>query len=392
MEKYYRIFANIDLDAIYRNVSELKRQLNEETGVIAVIKADGYGHGAVYVAKAVDELVFGYAVATIDEAVNLRKNGIVKPIIILGYTSSVDYERLIDYDITATVFDYVTAKRINDVAKQKDKKAKCHIKIDTGMRRIGFYPNNESVEQIIKIKALEYVDAEGIFMHFASADDCDKTFANKQLTLFNDFLETLKKLGISFKYRHCANSAAMIDMPETSLELVRAGIAMYGMYPSPWVNKRRVMLFPALSLKSHVVMVKDVEQGEGISYSGTYVTEKLTRVATIPVGYGDGYPRALSSKGYVLINGKKAAILGRVCMDQMMVDVTDIEGVSEGTCVTLVGCDGDECITVEEISELSGSFNYEFVCNLGKRIPRCYYKDGKMIATKDYFEDIFQPF
>lgn len=388
MEKYYRVYANINLDYVYRNVCELKNALEEKTGMIAVIKADGYGHGAVAVAKTVEELVYGYAVATIDEAVNLRKNGITKPILILGYTAEVDYERMIEYNITATVYNYQSAEKINNRAKALGTVAKCHIKIDTGMRRIGFYPDNMTVNTIKSITALKNINVEGIFTHFVSSDSEDKTYAKKQFDMFLEFVDELKKEGVYIPYKHCANSAAIIDMPYTSLDLVRAGIAMYGMYPSDMVNKRRVMLFPALELKSHVIMVKDVSKGEGISYSSTYITDKMTRVATIPVGYGDGYPRSLSSKGYVLINGKRANILGRVCMDQMMVDVTDIENVSEGTEVTLIGADGNEYISVEEVSELAGSFNYEFVCDLGKRIPRCYYKNGKLIATKDYFDDI----
>lgn len=388
MEKYYRVYSNINLDYVYRNVCELKRVLEESTGIIAVIKADGYGHGAVAVAKTVEELVYGYAVATIDEAVNLRKNGITKPILILGYTAEVDYERMIEYNITATVYNYQSAEKINNRAKALGTVAKCHIKIDTGMRRIGFYPDNMTVNTIKSITALKNINVEGIFTHFVSSDSEDKTYAKKQFDMFLEFVDELKKEGVYIPYKHCANSAAIIDMPYASLDLVRAGIAMYGMYPSDMVNKRRVMLFPALELKSHVIMVKDVSKGEGISYSSTYITDKMTRVATIPVGYGDGYPRSLSSKGYVLINGKRANILGRVCMDQMMVDVTDIENVSEGTEVTLIGADGNEYISVEEVSELAGSFNYEFVCDLGKRIPRCYYKNGKLIATKDYFDDI----
>lgn len=390
MKKYYRVYADIDLDAVRKNLCELKSALDENTGIIAVIKADGYGHGAVPVAKAVDDIVFGYAVATIDEALNLRANHIEKPILILGYTAKDDYDRLIENDVTATVFDYETAKNINDAAVRLGKMAKCHIKIDTGMRRIGMKPDEANLEVVKAIKELPYLDAEGIFTHFAAADECDKTSANKQFADFMGFTDKLAKLGITFKYRHCANSAAIIDMPQTSLELARAGIAMYGMYPSDFVNKRALMLFPALELKSHVIMVKDVEANEGISYGATYVTDVKTRVATIPVGYGDGYPRSLSNKGYVLINGKRANILGRVCMDQMMVDVSGIEGVEEGTDVTLVGKDGDQCICVEEIAELSGSFNYEFVCDLGKRIPRCYYRQGRLIGTKDYFDDIVE--
>ncbi|HBZ52725.1 MAG TPA: alanine racemase [Eubacterium sp.] len=384
MDKYYRVFANIDLDAIRDNILNLKSRLKPETGIIGVVKADGYGHGAIEVARAIEDLVYGFAVATLDEAVNFRKNGITKPIIILGYVFKDEYVRLVEYEITATIFSYENAKLISDIAASLDRIAKCHIKIDTGMRRIGFTPNDASIEEIKKINGLSNLTMEGIFTHFATADDSDKTFAKQQFKTFMDFIDRLEAQGIRFKFRHCANSAAIIDMPETSLELVRGGIAIYGMYPSDDVD-HELKLRPALELKSNVVMVKDVMPGESISYGRTYIADKPMKVATIPVGYGDGYPRSLSSKGYVLIKGEKAPILGRICMDQMMVDVTHIIGVEEETPVTLIGRDKDAYISVEEIAGLSGTFNYEFVCDLGKRIPRCYYRHGRIIGTRDYF-------
>lgn len=385
--KYYRVYADINLDAIVKNAENLMSLTKENTGALAVVKADGYGHGDVAVAKAVEGAVTGYAVATLDEAVNLRENGIKKPILVLGYADPYEFDVLTSYEITATVFDSETAELLAAAAKEQNKKAHCHIKVDTGMRRIGLEPNEDGVKVVKKITSLEGLQADGIFTHFAASDENDKTFAHHQFALFMEFIENLEKEGIHFEYRHCANSAAVIDMPEANLDMVRLGIAMYGMYPSDEVKKEKVELYPALELKSHVTMVKEVPKGEKVSYGGTFTTQRNTKLATVSVGYGDGYPRALSSKGYVLIRGRKAPIVGRVCMDQMMVDVTDIDDVSRADIVTLIGKDGEKCITVEEIAALAGTFNYEFVCDLGKRIPRNYYRNGEYIGTHDCFRE-----
>jgi alanine racemase len=355
------------------------------TGAVAVVKADGYGHGDVAVAKAVYDKVRMYAVATLDEAVNLRENGIDKPILILGFVNVDEYETLVKNQVTATVFDYETARQLSETAQKLGMKALCHIKIDTGMRRIGLEPDESGIEVVKRISRLSNLDMQGIFTHFATSDEADKTKAERQLDRFERFVERLSEEGITFKYVHCANSAAVIDMPQTYKDMVRLGIAMYGMYPSNEVDKSRVVLKPALKLMSHVTYVKEVPAGQEVSYGGTFVTGRTTTIATVSVGYGDGYPRSLSSKGYVLINGKKAPIIGRVCMDQMMVDVTDIEGVGRDSLVTLIGRDGDEEITVEEIAALANTFNYEFVCNLNKRIPRNYYKSGRLLGSHDYF-------
>ncbi len=385
MTKYYRVYADIDLDIISDNVDALMKLTPEGTGAVAVVKADGYGHGDVAVAKAVYPKVCMYAVATLDEAVNLRENGIDKPILILGFVNVDEYETLVRNKVTATVFDYETAAELDEVAGRLGMKALCHIKADTGMRRIGLEPDESGADIVRKIKKLGNLDVQGIFTHFATSDEADKTKSERQLHKFNAFVDMLKNEGITFQYVHCANSAAVIDMPDTYKDMVRLGIAMYGMYPSTDVDMERVKLKPALKLMSHVTYVKEVPEGEEISYGGTFVTKRPSIIATVAVGYGDGYPRALSSKGYVLINGKKAPIVGRVCMDQMMVDVTDIEGVGRDSIVTLIGRDGDEEITVEEIAALAGTFNYEFVCNLNKRIPRNYFKLGRYIGSHDYF-------
>lgn len=385
--KYYRVYAEINLDAIVKNVDNLIALTKENTGALAVVKADGYGHGDVAVAKAVAQKVTGYAVATLDEAVNLRENGVKKPILVLGYVDPYEFDILVSHEITATVFDVETAQLLADAARVQKKQAHCHIKVDTGMRRIGLEPDENGIAIVKQITALKELSADGIFTHFAASDETDKTSAEHQFKLFTDFTGRLEKEGIHFTYRHCANSAAVIDMPQVDLDMVRLGIAMYGMYPSDEVKKEKVELFPALDLKSHVTMVKEIPAGEKVSYGGTFTTTRTTKLATVSVGYGDGYPRALSSKGYVLVRGQKAPIVGRVCMDQMMVDVTDIENVTRADIVTLIGKDGDAEITVEEIAALAGTFNYEFVCDLGKRIPRSYYLNGEYIGTHDCFRE-----
>ena len=385
--KYYRVYAEINLDAIVKNVDNLMALTKENTGALAVVKADGYGHGDVAVAKAVAQKVTGYAVATLDEAVNLRENGVKKPILVLGYVDPFEFDILVSHEITATVFDVETAQLLADAARVQKKQAHCHIKVDTGMRRIGLEPDENGIAIVKQITALKELSADGIFTHFAASDETDKTSAEHQFKLFTDFTGRLEKEGIHFTYRHCANSAAVIDMPQVDLDMVRLGIAMYGMYPSDEVKKEKVELFPALDLKSHITMVKEIPAGEKVSYGGTFTTTRTTKLATVSVGYGDGYPRALSSKGYVLVRGQKAPIVGRVCMDQMMVDVTDIENVTRADIVTLIGKDGDAEITVEEIAALAGTFNYEFVCDLGKRIPRSYYLNGEYIGTHDCFRE-----
>lgn len=387
MKKYYRVYADINLDAIESNVDALMKVTKEGTKAIAVVKADGYGHGDVAVSKTIYNKVSGYAVATIDEAVNLRENEIDKPILVLGFVNPDDFPKLVEHNVDATIFDIETAKMLSDAAVEAGRDAFCNIKVDTGMRRIGLEPNESGISIVKEIKKLPKINARGIFTHFAASDEADKTSAKVQFQKFCEFTSALEKEGITFEFKHCSNSAAIIDMPEANLDMVRLGISLYGMYPSDEVDKGRVVMTPALELKSHVAMVKTIGADEKVSYGGTFVTKRETVLATVSVGYGDGYPRALSSKGYVLINGQRAPIVGRVCMDQMMVDVTDIGEVHRNDVVTLVGRDGDEYISVEEIAALAGTFNYEFVCDLGKRIPRNYYHNGKYIGSRDYFHE-----
>ena len=387
MRKYYRVHANIDLDAIYKNVSNAKALLKPGTKLMAIIKADAYGHGAKQVAETIDSIVDAYGVAILEEGIELRKAGIDKPILILGFTPEPLYEAMIKYDIATAVFQLDMAEKISAAASRLGKQAKIHIALDTGMSRIGFKQDEESLEVIKKIAKLPYIFIEGCFTHFARMDEEDKTKAMTQFEKYMDFVEKIEGCGIELPVKHVSNSAGIIEKQEVNLDMVRDGICVYGLYPSDEVNKENLELTPAMEIKSYVSFVKELEPGVEIGYGGTYTTERETRVATIPVGYADGYPRALSNKGHVLINGMSAPILGRVCMDQFMVDVTDIDNVEEGTMVTLVGRDGDENISIEEISEMSHSFNYEFVCDVGKRIPRVYYKGGKVVETKDYYPE-----
>lgn len=373
MNQYYRVHAVIDLDAICHNITEVKRVVGPDVKVMPVIKADGYGHGAVPVAKALNKVgVDAFAVAIIEEGITLRNHGIKQPILILGYTSEYQYSSLIQYEIEPTVFCYEMAQSLSKIAQALGKNAKIHIKVDTGMNRIGFQPTEQSVQIVEKISKLPNIKIQGIFTHFACADESDKTSAAKQKEKFDWFVKELSKKGIEIPLKHVSNSAVIIDLDHYRMDMVRSGIITYGLYPSDEVSKSVLDLRPALTLKTHIIHVKEVEPGEGISYNHTYVTSRKTKIATIPVGYADGYPRLLSSRGRVLIRGQYAPIIGRICMDQFMVDVTDIQGVSVMDEVTLIGKDGDCEIPVEEAAELAGTINYEFVCGIGKRVPRVY--------------------
>ena len=388
MKKYSRVCARIDLDAVEYNLDMMNQNIKEETKMIGVIKTDGYGHGAVQIARYVMEekdYIWGYAVATLDEAVLLKKNQVKKPVLVLGCIFPDQRDIMIEQEVRMTCYTLEMAEDISKRAQKLNQKAYIHIKLDTGMSRLGFQITEESVEEICRIASLPNLVLEGMYSHFATADETDKTFTKKQLERYLWMKEKLEERKVTFPYYHCSNSAGIIDVKEANMDLVRAGISTYGLYPSNEVEKKNVPLKPALQLISHVAHVKWVESGTPVSYGCTYVKKRKTRIATIPVGYGDGYPRSLSNKGYVLIRGKKAPILGRVCMDQFMVDVTDIDAVTFQDRVTLVGMDGGEDLPVEVLSDLSGRFNYEFVCDLGKRIPREFIRNGKVVEQMDYF-------
>ena len=387
MKTYSRVYAKIDLDAVAWNMEQMKKNLKEGTEMVAVIKTDGYGHGAVQVASMLEscDYVWGYAVATLDEAVVLRAAEIQKPILVLGCIFPDQYWEMLKYEIRMNVYTKEMAEAISALAVEKGEQAYVHIKLDTGMARLGFSAEESSIEEIKEIAELPNLVLEGVFTHFAKADEEDKTFTMMQLEKFEWMTQRLEEEGVTFPYVHASNSAGIIDVRRADYNLVRAGIAIYGLYPSEEVDKEKVQLKPALSLKSHIAFVKDIPAGTPVSYGGDFVSEHQMRIATIPIGYGDGYPRSLSDTGYVLIRGKKAPIIGRICMDQFMVDVSDIPEVKFGDKVTLIGSDQEEYLPVEKLSELSGRFNYEFVCDLGKRIPRVYVQDGKVEEQVDYF-------
>lgn len=394
-EDYQRVYAEVDLDAIISNLEHMKANIAPKTTIMAVIKTDGYGHGAVPIARELEGIDYlsGFAVATAEEALILRKAGIRKSILILGYTFPYSYESLIREEIRMTVFRRDTLKELSKTVRSLgekgiDKKAKIHIKVDTGMSRIGLRTDEEGISFVKEALETQGIETEGIFTHFARADEKDKSSVQKQLADFEEFLEKINlETGRKIPIRHCSNSAGIIELPSANMDIVRAGIILYGLWPSDQVSQDIIKLTPALSLYSRIIYVKEIEAGTPVSYGGTFVAPTPMRVATIPVGYGDGYPRGLSGKGYVLVHGRKAPVLGRVCMDQFMVDVTDIPGAMQGDKVTLIGRDGQEEITAQMLGGLSGRFNYEFVCGLGKRIPRVYTKGGKILCTRDYYQD-----
>lgn len=381
--QYSRVCARISLKAIEHNLLAMKNNIPDGTKIMAVIKTDAYGHGAIEIGRFLEgkEYIWGYAVATAEEAFELRDEGLKKPILILGYTFSYAYERMIREDIRPAVFRMDMAKELSDCAKKLmeegaiDGPAPIHIAVDTGMSRIGITPDEEGVSFAKEIRLLEGIRIEGVFTHFARADEKDLTNVREREEVFKDFLKAFEEeTGYRIPIKHCANSASIIAVPESSMDMVRAGVTMYGMWPSDEVPKDIISLEPVMELVSHIVMIKEVPAGTPVSYGGTYVTDKITKIATIPVGYGDGYPRSLSGKGYVLINGHHANILGRVCMDQFMVDVTDIPYVTEGDEVVLLGKDktsGEE-ISAEFLGDLSGRFNYELTCDISKRVPRLF--------------------
>lgn len=384
----YRVCAQIDLDAFEHNVEEIKRTMGEGSRLMGVIKTNAYGHGSVVLGRELERLGASWlAVACVDEGIELRKAGIHLPILVLGFTSPDQYGELLDHDITPTVFSVEMAKAMNETAMARNKILNIHIKLDTGMGRIGFLAGKESVADILRISRLSHIRVEGMFTHFACADMEDeksKAITRWQFEKYVQMEQWLAEGGLTLPIRHCANSAGIIDSPQMHEDMVRAGIILYGLYPSEEMPKDNLRLMPVMSLKSHITYIKTLGPGEGISYGYTYVTDKETVVATIPVGYGDGYPRILSNRGHVLIHGQRVPIIGRICMDQFMVDVTGLDGVCEGDEVTLMGSDGEACIPVEELAAMAGSFNYEFVCDVGRRVPRVYVKNGQVREVVQY--------
>ncbi|MDE7300027.1 MAG: alanine racemase, partial [Lachnospiraceae bacterium] len=326
-EKYHRAFVKVDLDALCENITNIRRLVCGQTGLMAVVKADGYGHGAVPVARAFDALtengrpvVDAYGVAMVEEGVELRRAGVTKPVLVLGHSVPEQAGEAVRSGLTLTVFEPELAQALSAEAVRQGRTARIHIKLDTGMSRIGYAGTERDAAEVVRIGKLPGIELEGLFSHFAKADEADKTSANRQFEKFSGFVQMLAKAGVKPRIKHIANSAAIIDMPETALDMVRAGIAVYGLYPSEEVDKSRLLLRPALEFKSCVSYVKEIPEGTSVGYGGIFTAERPMRLATIPVGYADGYPRALSNCGRVLIGGKSARIVGRICMYQFMVD------------------------------------------------------------------------
>lgn len=369
-----RICAYINLDNAVNNMEGFKSIINPDTKIMAVIKADGYGHGAVQIANKLKTLpyLFGFAVATAEEAFELREAGIEHPILILGYTFKEDYEKLIKLNVRMAVFTDQMLDEISEAAQKLNSKAFVHIKLDTGMSRIGIQADEKGLEFVKRVNQNQNVELEGLFTHLARADETDKTKANNQINIYNEFVKKVEDSCINIPIKHVSNSASILELSHANMNMVRAGITLYGLWPSNEVSKNIIPLYPMMKLVSHISFIKKLKEGREVSYGGTYVTDTERTIATIPCGYADGIPRGLSNKGSVLIHGKRVPIIGRVCMDQFMVDITELDDVKVRDEVVIIGTQGDETITAEEVGDISGRFNYELVCEISKRVPRVY--------------------
>lgn len=378
-----RVWAEINLDAVAHNIREIRNVTNKKSKIMAVVKADAYGHGYLEVTKTLLENGADYlAVAMTDEALQLRKNNIDVPILVLGGISDNVISEMVEHDIMATVFTYDCAKRISDTASSMGKIAKIHIKIDTGMSRIGFLAENTAtINEIEKIHKLPAIEIDGIFSHFACSDETDSASTYKQFELFMNVCGELEKRNIKIPIKHICNSAGIMMYPEMHLDMVRPGIILYGLYPSDEVDKSRLNLIPAMSVKADITLVKETPKGRGVSYGSKYITEKTTKIATVPIGYADGYSRLLTDKAQMCFNGQKVNVIGRICMDQCMIDVTNVNNINIGDEVTIFGAD---TITADDLACRIGTINYEIICMIGKRVPRVYISDGKAVKVLNY--------
>lgn len=384
--KLNRAWAEIDLDAIAHNAREIRRITSKKSEIMGAVKADAYGHGVMETVRTMlDNGVTRLAVSMLDEAIQLRKLGINVPILILSYTDPARAEEIILNEVTQTVFSHDLARALSAAAVRLNRDVKIHVKVDTGMTRVGFMPGYSAVKNILEISRLPHVIIEGLFTHFASADESDKSYTLMQFEKFMSICSELGRVGVHIPVKHACNSAGIIEFPEMHLDMVRPGIILYGLYPSREVDVRKINLKPAMTLKANVILVKDVEEGTCISYGRTFKTLRASRIATIPIGYADGYTRLLSNRGRVLIHGRPAPVVGRICMDQCMVDVTDLDAeVRTGDEVVLFGRQGDAAISVDEVAADIGTISYEVVCIIGKRIPRVYLKDGRICNVLNY--------
>ena len=385
MNMVKRTWAEISLNAIEHNYNVIRNKVADDTKVCCVIKADGYGHGAVELSQIYEKLGADFfAVSNIDEGIEIRKSGSKLPIVILGYTPGSEAENLAEYDISQAVFSLEYAKELSEKCVEEDCICKMHIKVDSGMSRIGFmcqeFPRDEySIEEICEACCLPNLEVEGLFTHFCVSDEDaeGREFTNKQYENFIHVRDSLKKRGVDISVVHCSNSGAIEDYPETCCDMVRAGIILYGLAPSSKLADR-LDLVPAMTLKTVVAFVKEVQKGATISYGRTFTADRKMKIATVPIGYADGFIRQNAKDGYMMVNGKKAKIVGRICMDQTMLDVTDIEDVKTGDEVVVFGTGENGEPTADSLAENTGTINYETVCLVGKRVPRIYIKDGKI--------------
>ena len=384
--KLNRAWAEINLNAIAHNVREIRKLTGNHVEMMGVVKADAYGHGVLEVVRTLlDNGVTQLAVSMLDEAIQIRKMGIDVPILILSYTDPVRAEEVIENELTQTVFSFDLPQALSDASVKLGKSVKVHIKVDTGMTRVGFMPGYNAVKNIMEIGRMPGLIIEGIFTHFASADECERDYTNMQFERFMSLCNELGRVGIHIPLKHACNSAGIIQYPEMHLDMVRPGVILYGLYPSQGVDHDIIHLEPAMTLKANVILVKDVEPDVCVSYGRQFRTSRQSIIATIPIGYADGYTRLLSNKGRMLVNGEFAPIVGRICMDQCMIDVTNLEhDVHVGDEVVIFGSQNGACISVEELATEIGTINYELICIIGKRIPRVYLKGGEICSVLNY--------
>ncbi len=384
-----RTWAEIDTDALAYNFNQIKKITKPSTKIMAVVKADAYGHGVVEATNVLIENGVDYlAVACSDEGVQLRDHNIDVPILILGASQNEDCDTLITHSLTATVFSYDLAKVLSERATELGKIAKIHIKLDTGMSRIGFVAgvNDEELsDTIIKISKLPNIEVEGIFSHFSTSDEPDSSYTQLQFNRFITVCNILEEKGLNIPIKHIANSAAIIQYPQMHLNMVRAGIILYGLYPSKDVNKEKINLKPVMTVKSQITMIKTISDKRGVSYGKTYITNQPTKIATVPIGYADGYTRLLSNKSKMAAKNQPVPVIGKICMDQCMIDVTNVNTINTGDEVVIFGAD---IVTADELADIIGTINYEVVCMISKRIPRIYLKDGKVVKTLNYLNKI----
>lgn len=377
------VWAEVNLDNLRHNIQEVRRVVNKSSMVCAVIKADGYGHGAAEIAKTLLENgADRLAVATLSEGMELRQKGFNQSLLILGYTPEEQGQHVLDYNLIQTVYNYQQAEALSKIAKSQNKDILLHIKIDTGMSRLGLQADEASINIIQDIYKLPNVIVEGIYTHFALADEVDKSFTWKQYNLFMELINALEERGIIIPIKHVSNSAAIIDLPEMNLDMVRAGIMLYGLYPSKDVSHEAVKLKQVMTLKARVSHVKKVEADRGISYGHIYKTTEEKQIITLPIGYADGFTRMLTNKATVTLKGRRLPVVGRICMDQCMVDASDVE-VMQGDDVVIFGENPKLYNTVDDVAEKLGTINYEIVCMIGKRVPRVYMENNNLLHIKD---------